>query len=41
MLLEAAKIFSENYGVWGKTPDGFDPFPKPGKFDGLFPNASN
>ena len=31
MLVEAAKLFSEHYGVWGKQPGNGAPCPKPGK----------
>lgn len=31
MLQEAARLFNENYGIWGKDPTNHEPTPKPGK----------
>lgn len=30
MLKEAAKLFNENYGIWGEDPTNPRPIPKPG-----------
>jgi hypothetical protein len=37
MLQEAAELFNENYGVWGKDPTGKSPKPGKSSFDSYLP----